>query len=152
MQQVPERYHAKRVCEVVPFIYIYILIMNDIQKRFFLFLVFCLPVRIFITLLARKATPEQLRMMGRIALVPALGMIYLYITKSRQTGVETQGGEIWWKNMRPLYALLYFSFAYMALNENKNAYKALALDIVVGFTTFVMYHYSEGNFKKLLTN
>lgn len=124
--------------------------MNDIQKRFCMFLFLCIPTRLFFVHYSKQAKANSLRNLGYIAIFPAIGFMYIYLTKSRQTGVETQGANIWWNDLRPLHSLLYFSFAHMAMNGNKNAYKALLIDVIIGFMAFIVFHYNQGNFKNLL--
>jgi hypothetical protein len=124
--------------------------MNSIQKRFVMFLLLCIPTRAFFAYTAKTTNLKTLKNMGFLALLPAIGFMYIYLTKSRQTGLETQGAKIWWNDWRPIYSLIYFSFAYMAINGMKeDAYKALALDVFIGLTTFLVHHYEEGNFSKL---
>lgn len=125
--------------------------MNDIHKRFLMFLFLCIPTRLFFVWYSKVIDIKTLKKIGYIALLPAIGFMYIYITKSRQTGAETQGAKIWWNDLRPLHSILYFSFSYMAINGNKNnAYKSLLLDVIIGLISFLMFHYKEGNFKKLI--
>jgi hypothetical protein len=123
--------------------------MNTIQKRFLLFLVGCIGTRSLFVILARKANTEYLKYMGYLALLPAIGFIYIYLTGSRQTGGETFGDKIWWNNLRPLHALLYFLFAYNAIIGNKNAWLYLLFDVIFGLTCFCIFHYKNGDFSKL---
>lgn len=107
-----------------------------------MFLLLCIPTRAFLATYAKDAKPDRLKKMGQLALVPALGMMYLFLTNSRQTGIETQGSRIWWADMRPVFSLLYFGFAYLAINKDKNAYKFLAIDVIFGLTVFLVNHYN----------
>ena len=125
--------------------------MNDIQKRFVMFLLLCIPTRLYFVHYAKQTNINTLKTLGYIALFPAIGFLYIYLTKSRLTGAETQGAKIWWNELRPIHSLLYFSFAYMAINGDKvNAYKSLLIDVLIGLISFIMYHHSEGNLKKLI--
>jgi hypothetical protein len=87
--------------------------------------------------------------MGYISLLLAIGFTYIYLTDGRKTGVEVFGGKIWWNNLRPIHALLYFVFAYMAINKNANAWIVLLIDVVIGLISFLTYHYIEGNYREL---
>ena len=125
--------------------------MNNIKKRFFMFLGLCISTRIFFVYYAKQTDIQTLKRLGYIALVPAIGFMYIYLTGSRQTGAETQGAKIWWNDLRPLHSLFYFSFAYIAINgDQNNAYKALLIDVIIGLISFLMFHHGEGNFKKLM--
>ena len=87
--------------------------------------------------------------MGFIALIPAIGFIYLFITGKRKTGPEVFGDKIWWNNLRPLHSLLYFLFAYNAINGYKGAWKYLLVDVIVGLISFLSFHYYNGDFSKI---
>jgi hypothetical protein len=123
--------------------------MNDMQKRFLLFLIGCIGVRTLFVLIAKNASAYYLPILGYLALLPAIGFVYIYLTGSRQVGAEVFGEKIWWNNLRPLHALLYFLFAYNAINGNKMAYQYLLIDVVIGLTAFVAFHYKNGDFKKV---
>ena len=124
--------------------------MNNIQKRFIIFLLLCIPSRLFLIYLAKNVNKKTLNQLGYISLIPAIGFMYIYITKSRTTGIETLGDKIWWNDLRPIHSILYFSFSYMAINNNKDSYKVLLLDVIIGLISFILYHKSQGNFNKLL--
>ena len=124
--------------------------MNDIQKRFFLFLFICVPLRLMFVYLVTQVTTKDLKMLGYISILPALGFIYIYMTGSRKKGIETQGDEIWWNSLRPIHSLLYFLFAYTAINNMKDhVYKPLLADIILGLISFLVYHKKIDNFKYL---
>ena len=124
--------------------------MNTIQRRFVLFLFGCIFVRIIITILAKQIDPTYLPYMGFIALFPAFGFLFIFLTGSRKTGLEVGGDKIWWNCLRPLHSVLYFLFAYNAFFKNPNSWQFLALDVSIGLISFLLYHYKEGNFHKLL--
>jgi hypothetical protein len=120
--------------------------MNNIQKRFVLFLGLCIPIRSFLIFLAYKFknNTKYLKIMGLILLVPAIGFLYIYVTNSRKTGGEVFGGNIWWNDLRPIHGLNYLMFSICALSNNKymnnNAWKLLLIDVFIGLTSFVLYH------------
>jgi hypothetical protein len=124
--------------------------MNDIQKRFLLFLIGCIGTRTLFVLLAKNAGPKYLPLLGYLALLPAIGFIYIYLTGSRKTGAEVFGGKIWWNDLRPFHALLYFLFAYNAINGNTNSWMYLLIDVVFGLLSFLIFHYRNGDFSKLV--
>ena len=124
--------------------------MNTIQKRFLLFLIGCIGTRTLFVYFAKKANTTYLMYMGYLALLPAIGFIYLYLTGTRKTGPEVFGDKIWWNDLRPIHGLLYLLFAYNAINGNKNAWIYLLVDVIVGLTSFVWFHYYNGDFSKLV--
>jgi Na+/H+ antiporter NhaC len=75
--------------------------MDTIYKRFLLFLIGCIGTRILFVIIAKNIYNKYLPYLGYLAMVPAIGFIYIYLTNSRQTGAEVFGGKIWWNNIRP---------------------------------------------------
>lgn len=125
--------------------------MNNIQKRFLLFLLGCIPTRILLTYLVYSLPPKYLKILGYLLLLPAIGFTYIYLTNSRKTGGETFGSPIWWNSLRPIHAVLYVSAAYYAINNmNKEAAIALGIDVTIGLSSFLYYHYTNNSFSKLL--
>lgn len=124
--------------------------MNDIQKRFLMFLIGCIGARSLFVYIARTAPSSYLPYLGWTAMLPAIGFTYIYLTNSRQTGAEVQGGKIWWNSLRPVHAILYALFAYNAINKNTTAWMYLLIDVVLGLISFLIYHYTQGNFSKLI--
>ena len=120
--------------------------MNDIKKRFLLFLIGCIGTRLLFVYAAKNAGTKYLHYMGYLALIPAIGFTYIYITGSRTTGGETFGQKIWWNDLRPLHALLYGLFAFSAINRNAEAWKILLLDVCIGLVSFLVHHYRAGSF------
>ena len=115
--------------------------MDITYKRFAMFLLLCIPIRVLIAHKAMHASSSTLHRMGMAALVPAIGFMYIYLTGSRKTGGETFGEQIWWNSLRPIHSFLYFSFAISAFNNSKSAYKSLVLDVLLGFISFIHYHF-----------
>lgn len=91
-------------------------------------------------IVAKNANDKYLQLLGYLALLPAIGFAYIYITNSRTTGSEVFGDKIWWNKLRPIHALLYFIFAYNAINGNNTAYVYLLIDIIIGLSSFLYYH------------
>ena len=102
--------------------------------------------RIFFVWLAKNASPNLLSILGYLALLPAFGFIYIYIFGKRKTGAEVFGDKIWWNNLRPIHAIFYLLFAYNAIQKNMDAWIYLLLDVILGFVSFVYFHYQQGNF------
>lgn len=124
--------------------------MTPMQTRFILFLVFCLGSRFTLAYIAKNVSTSILRLMGYIAILPAVGFIYIFATGSRQTGAEVMGGKIWWNFLRPVHALLYVLFAYNAINGHSYAWTFLLADVLLGVVSFLVHHYRAGDFAHLI--
>ena len=120
--------------------------MNDIQKRFLLFLIGCIGTRFLFVLIAKNAGPKYLPLLGYLALLPAIGFMYIFLTGSRKTGREVFGEKIWWNDLRPIHAILYFLFAYNAIIGNKQSWIYLLADVLIGLISFLIHHYVNGDF------
>ena len=123
--------------------------MNHLQQRMLMFLIGCIGVRSLFVIIAKYVNTQYLKYMGYLALLPAIGFIYIYLTGSRKTGPETFGEKIWWNNLRPIHSMLYFLFAYNAINGNKQAWIYLLVDVLFGLISFLVHHYVNGDFFKL---
>lgn len=124
--------------------------MNDLQKRFYLFIFGCIGVRTLFTVLAAYASVSILHILGILALIPVLGWLYIMLIGERTTGPEVFGGKIWWQNLRPLHTLLWAGFAYYAIRGITSAYRLLAIDTFVGLCAFLIHHYRNGDLKLML--
>jgi hypothetical protein len=125
--------------------------MNNIQKRFILFLFGCIFIRSIFVYIVKNTNGIYLQLFGIVALFISLGFITIYLFNLRTSGQETFGDKIWWNNLRPIHTILYLLFAYMAFNKNKNSYIPLLIDVCIGLLSFLYYHYSSGNIKLLLS-
>jgi len=115
-----------------------------------MFLIGCIGTRSLFVYLAKNASEKYLMYMGYLALIPAIGFLYIYITGERKTGAEVFGEKIWWNDLRPIHSLLYFMFAYSAINGNPNAWVYLAIDVIIGLISFLSFHFYNGDFKKVV--
>ena len=116
--------------------------MNVMEKRTILFLFGCLPVRLALIAAAVAAhmyAPHILKWMGYAALIVSLGFTIIYLGDLRKTGPEVFGDTIWWNDLRPLHAALYFWFALLAIKGNKYAWVPLAIDVTVGLAAFLTH-------------
>jgi hypothetical protein len=114
--------------------------MNKQQKRMFLFLAGCIPARMGVVYLARTATTQTLPLMGFLALFPAVGFLYFFLTGTRTTGPEVLGDRIWWNALRPLHAAFWAAFAVLALFGYNKAWILLLIDVLVGISAFTLHH------------
>ena len=106
-------------------------------KRLLLFLIGCIGVRSLFAYVAKVASVGVLRVMGWLALIPAVGFMYIFMTGARKTGAEVFGEKIWWNSLRPVHAVMYFAFAWLAINGMRGmAWKVLAADVVLGLSAF----------------
>jgi hypothetical protein len=123
--------------------------MNTIKKRFLLFLIGCIGTRSLLVYLAKNVNATNLKYMGYLTLLPAIGFFYLFFTGSRKTGAEVFGDKIWWTNLRPVHGLIYLLFSYNAINGNLNAWIYLLVDVIIGLISFLGFHYYNNDFTKL---
>ena len=124
--------------------------MTNLQKRLLLFLIGCIGTRSLFVIIAKNLSTDYLHYAGYLALLPAIGFIYIFLTGARQTGPETMGGRIWWNNLRPFHAVLYFLFAYNAIKGVQHAWVYLLIDVVFGLMSFTAHHYLKGDFSTAL--
>ncbi len=120
------------------------------QKIFLLFLFGCIGLRLLIVYLAKNANKFWLKIMGYIAILPAMGFFYLFFTNSRTTGGGAFGEKIWWTNLRPIHGSLFLLFAYNAITGNNFAWIYLLIDVIIGLFSFFVVHYINNDFKKLI--
>jgi hypothetical protein len=124
--------------------------MNDIQKRFLLFLIGCIGTRALFVYVAKNIDVKYLPLLGYLALLPAIGFLYIYFTGSRKTGAEVFGEKIWWNDLRPIHSFIYFLFAYNAIIGNNKAWIYLLVDVIIGLFSFLFFHFKNGDLKKLI--
>ena len=125
--------------------------INSTQKRFLLFLGGCIPSRLLFAYISKISSLAVNQFLATIAFIIATGFLYIYFTGSRKTGLETGGESIWWNNLRPIHALFYYLFAYMIfIKKIKDAWKFIVIDTIVGLLSFLMFHWKQGDFKKIL--
>jgi len=121
--------------------------MNTIQKRFLLFLIGCIGTRTLFVYLAYIASATYLKYMGYLAILPAVGFFYLFLSGSRKTGTEVFGDKIWWNDLRPIHGTMYALFAYNAIKGNDSAWMYLLADVIIGLVSFLIFHSYNNSFK-----
>jgi len=114
--------------------------MDNLTKRILLFLVGCIGLRSLFVLFAYNASPQWLKIAGYLTLLPAIGFAYIFATGTRKTGAETFGAPIWWNMLRPVHSLLYFAFAWNAIQGSTTSWIYLLIDVVIGFLAFLWKH------------
>lgn len=113
--------------------------MNETQKRAVLFLGGCMVVRSALVYIAKTGSEKTLKIMAYLASLVACGYMLIFIFNLRPTGAEVFGNMIWWNKWRPVHALLYFTFAYLAINNMSNAWKPLLIDVLLGLILFLSH-------------
>ena len=124
--------------------------LTSLQKRLLLFLIGCIGTRLAFALIAKKLPTDYLKYAGYLAILPAIGFLYIYLTGSRQTGPETMGAPIWWNNLRPIHAIFYGLFAYAAIRGDAGAWVYLLADVAFGLLSFTVHHWLNGDFAAAL--
>jgi hypothetical protein len=107
------------------------------NQRIILFLFVCLSMRLLLAHIAQQITikkPQYMKYLGIIGLAIGLGFTYQFI-KNKQIGAL--GGKVWWHSVRPVHAGIFFLFGILALLKNKDAYKLLYVDALLGLIFFI---------------
>jgi len=123
--------------------------MNTLQKRFLLFLIGCIGTRTLFVIVSKNIYVKYLPYLGYLAIIQSISFFYLFFTGSRKTGPEVFGGKIWWNNLRPIHATIYALFAYNAINKNPNSWIYLLIDVILGFVSFLSFHYINSDLQQL---
>jgi len=121
--------------------------MNTFQKIFLLFIFGCIITRSIFVIIALKIPKIYLPYFGLIGIAIGLGFIYTFITNKKKG--STFGQKAWWHYLRPIHALLYLIFGYLAINKNNYSFIPLLVDVLLGLFSFIIYHLKMGSFKKL---
>ena len=118
--------------------------MDNNNKRILLFLFGCIPTRILIMLIAKTYT-NLLQYMSLPAAIISIGFALIYIFKLRNTGPEVFGDRIWWNDLRPIHSILWALFAITAYQKLSYAWIFLLIDIIIGLTAFLYFHFYKKN-------
>jgi hypothetical protein len=124
--------------------------LNDIQKRFLLFILGCIGVRLFMVFVSKNGQDIHKQLLGYFLTVISVGIMTIYLFNLRTTGSETMGSSIWWNSLRPIHSIIWGLAAYyLFTQDSETAWKILLGDVVLGLLTFLYYHWSQGNFSRL---
>ena len=124
--------------------------MNNIQKRFLLFLGGCIPARLALALIAKYGNKTTTDVLGVLTFIIASGFLIIYFGNLRKTGIETGGEKIWWNHIRPAHALIYYLFTYkIFFGDRINAWKILLIDVMIGLLSFLYFHLTNNSFSQL---
>ena len=114
--------------------------MNDIQKRFVLFIFGCIVSRILMTYVTYKLDDNLLIYVGIIAIILSISFMLIYLLGLRKTGAEVFGNKIWWNHLRPVHSLTFATCAIFAFNKSKYTYVPILIDTLIGLIAFLNYH------------
>lgn len=123
--------------------------MNDITKRFLLFLIGCIGVRSYFVYVSKTIKIDYLPYLGFLTAILSVSWMYLYFFNKRLTGAEVFGQSIWWKDLRIVHALLYALFSIYAFQKRSYAWIVLLADVLFGLVSFITFHYMQGDFSLL---
>jgi hypothetical protein len=121
------------------------MLSKDESINYFLF--GCIPTRIFLIYLSYIILykyHEFRIVLGILLGIMGLGFLYLYFFNKRLQAGEA-GGKTYWNSFRIIHGFLYVLGAYMAFTNNKNIYKILILDLLIGISIF--YHHRKDSIK-----
>ena len=109
------------------------------KKRFFYFLMLCIPLRIILAVIPLYINIDFLPYYSIVLFLISIGFLYNYFNNSRLHAPEG-GGYTWWFEYRLIHGLLYMlSFIY-ALNKKRIASIPLFIDVIVGIVLFILNH------------
>jgi len=119
--------------------------MTTVTRRLIYFIFLCIPIRLALVAMAKKASSDKLKLMGYISMIPGLVMTYLWFTGGRQT--SEMSGPAWWAPLRLVHGLLYLAFSASAISGNRNAWVWMALDVATGLGNWISNPDSSFNAK-----
>jgi hypothetical protein len=111
----------------------------DIYTRTLLFLLCCIPIRIFLVILPKillDLNPIYLYYFSFILLAISLGFLNLYFNNDRLDAFES-GGLTWWSDYRLVHGGLYLIAFIYAYQMKKMTFIPLLFDVIFGILLFV---------------
>jgi hypothetical protein len=116
--------------------------MDNIQKRFILFLIGCMGSRFSLVYLSKTIkNPTFITLFGIFLIAIGTSFMVLFLNDCRKTGPEVFGGKIWWNSLRPIHSILYFSAGVMCLTGYyNNVWQVLLTDVSIGLLSFLYHH------------
>ena len=121
--------------------------MENFKKILIQFILICIPLRILFVVIAKMVNVKYLPYLGILALGPSLGFLFLHFNPNYRTKGRL-GQKTWWNRL--VHGLLYLAFAVFAILGNRKAYLFLLIDIIYGSGAFIYYHWTNGDFNKLI--
>ena len=127
--------------------------MNNLQKRFLLFLGLCIPSRLLLTYVSYKIDNKYKIYLGIVTLIIALGFlkIYFFGSETADSQLKWLGEEkIWWNSLRLIHGFLYLITSIILFLKNKYSWIVLAIDTLIGLLSFLDNFNKENYFSKLI--
>ena len=102
------------------------------------FVQMCIPVRLLLAYGVLVSKGRMLRFWAVLTAIIASGFFLLAVgIVQRDTGMETCGNPIWWKQYRPVHGLLYSLCAYFAWHQHTRlASLCLLADVLVAVVVY----------------
>ena len=117
--------------------------MKEIEIIKLKFLIGCIGIRTLFVIITKNINKDYLPYIGYIGLLISISFVYQFITKKRIVGAFNN--KVWWDKLRPIHAINYGLFAYMAINKSSHAWIPLLIDVIIGLSAHLYYHKSQGN-------
>lgn len=120
--------------------------MNNLHKRYLLFLGVCIPIRLSFFFISKYFNDKKIlkNIFNIITLCISLGFlnIYFFGNKTADKQLNWAGEEtVWWNDLRIAYGLNYLFFSYFYfINKSFSSY-FLLLDVILGLLSFLNYHF-----------
>jgi hypothetical protein len=115
--------------------------------RIILFLIGCIGTKIMLSVMAKMSSDKILKIMGVVALIPAISFTYIFTNNLRGNGTKgMSGGTVWWNALRPIHACLYLLFAFYAIQKERNAWLILLVDAIFSLVVWYLHHFKSVEF------
>jgi hypothetical protein len=120
--------------------------MNNIQKRFLLFLFFCIGTRCLLVFAPIYVPSRFIKPLCVILGLMGFGFLTIFFLGLRKTGIETGGQCIWWDFLRPVHGILFLSVSYQLWKGcRQSASQLLFVDVCIGLIAFLFHHFIKTN-------
>lgn len=122
--------------------------MNKLEKRRFLFLCICIPIRFSLIFISKylKNKKNYKNLFSIMTLIFSLGFLKIYFLGSpladsqlSWAGVE----KVWWNDLRIAHGLLYLLFSIFYFLDYENAWYFLLADVLIGLFSFLNHHFNS---------
>ena len=118
------------------------ILANNLLKRSFVFLIFCIGSRNLLVYIAYKK--QYVEILSLITLLIGISFIKLAIGPKTVADkqLEWLGDEdIWWHGMRLFHGIMYISFAMTYVYGYKYAWLFLLIDVCVGLIVWIIHSF-----------